>query len=630
MSYEQLMESVGNLAVVNANLKTAVQGVQVAAEAARDSAEAFAVSALAASSEVSGKLLEAEVLADNVATARVNALKEPDGANDLSVQLPGAPFAANLALRFGRRRNLIDDFGAIPGNAAACTKAFFDALAYRGEIDIPSEVYRIDYQALAALSPSLSLNVLNNTFLDGAKGAVIEIMSNKLPDGTRIELIGKDIELANLTLKEVNAVLGRDSFYGTLSGNGCVDYVLRNITVDGANGAGFHFRNGCKNMRADVIRALNTKSDGFHVQRGCTGGVITDFRGVGNEDDCLAFVSHGRNSGWGPVSGFKVFGAYGGPQANSTVGSALAIIGGQDISVFGLVGVDNGLSTVRILPWKSALEGDYGCKDIYIPNLVSRGAGKTTSQVAGVVRDGITVGGGININLPDADITGAAGNNVSIVESGIDVKITQLHGKSAAGRGMWCAAILQPITGGSAVGYLAELVANDPRYVGATHVGFDYSVFDNIVTECSGTDGLYLDGSATPAIRWPRWNDLKSYKPNMLDQASKYSVFIRGTVGMELDGVVDELSTGTNPAASLTFSNADYTRITNLSKAQISTTYPSHTTGDRREFYATAAPATAAQPAVGPIYKFGDRIVNPGAGTDGWIYKGSGTGWVVK
>jgi hypothetical protein len=556
-------------------------------------------------------------------------LVEPGGANNLQVQVVGATHSASLKTRFGRTWNIIDDGGAIPGDAESCTRAFAEALARGGEIVIPAATYRIDHAQLTTLG-LVALIVGDDTFLNGSLGAVIEIFSNQLADGTRFEMQGRNVEIANLIFKEVNPVLGRYNVYGTVSGNGCEDYTLRNVTVDGANGAGFHFRNGCKNMSASVIRTLNTKSDGYHIQRGCTGGVIVDLRGENNEDDVLAFVSHGRNSGWGPVSGFQAYGVYGGPQANGAVGSAAVVIGGHDISIYGLVGEDNGLSTLRVLPFKSASEGDYGCKNVLVPGLISRGAGKTTSVLPGLVRDGITLGGGINISIPDASVENPAGNCLSVVESGIDVNITNFHGTGAAGRGLWFATILQPITGGSAVGYLAELVADDERYAGATHVGFDRSVLDNVITECSGTDGMYLDGSATPSIRDGKWTNIKTYKPNMGNTAGKYSVFIRGTAGLELDGVFDDVTGSATAVNSLTFSNAPYTRISNLYKPQISTTYPSQTQGGRRIFFATAAPAIGAQPAVGPVYAFGDEIVNPGAGTLGWTYQGSGTGWVAK
>ena len=556
-------------------------------------------------------------------------LVNPGGGNNIQVQVAGAPKSTSLAIRFGRSRNIIDDFGAIPGDAASCTLAFALALAHRGEIIIPAEQYLIDYMQLSALS-LVSLNIGNDTYLNGSLGAEIQILSNQLASGTRFELQGQNIEIANLTFKEINAVLGRYNLYGTLAGNGCIDYTLKNVTVDGANGAGMHFRNGCKNFRGDVIRTHNTKADGLHFQRGCEGGVLTDFSGIGCEDDTLAFVSHGRNSGWGPVRGFKVFGAYGGAQANGAVGSAAAIIGAHDIQIEGLVGENNGLSTLRILPFKSVSEGDYGCKGIYVPGLISRNAGQTTSGVGGLVKDGITVGGGIDIRIPDAYVENPVGQVLSVVESGVDVHVTNLKGIGSGGRGGWISSILQPITGGSAVGYLAELVANDKRYIGATHVGFDYSVISDFTTEASGTDGIYFDGGATPSIRWPQWTNLRTYKPNMGDTAGKFSIRISGTVGMDLDGTWDDLTGSATPVSTLTFSNADYVRITNLGKAQVSTTYPSHSTGNRRTFFGTAAPAAAAQPAVGPVYSFGDRLINTGAGTMEWVYQGSGTGWVPQ
>lgn len=75
MSYEQLMQSVDNLAEVNVNLQNTVQGVQVATEASRDAAQAFAIDALAAASTLTGELLVVDQAAAAAAEAKVNALR---------------------------------------------------------------------------------------------------------------------------------------------------------------------------------------------------------------------------------------------------------------------------------------------------------------------------------------------------------------------------------------------------------------------------------------------------------------------------------------------------------------------------------------------------------------------------
>lgn len=76
MSYEQLTQSVDNLAVVNADLKSTVVTVRTAAEASRDAAQAFAIDALGAASEVTGELLAADQLAGLAAEAKVNLLRQ--------------------------------------------------------------------------------------------------------------------------------------------------------------------------------------------------------------------------------------------------------------------------------------------------------------------------------------------------------------------------------------------------------------------------------------------------------------------------------------------------------------------------------------------------------------------------
>ena len=87
MSYEQLVESVQHLAEVNAGLKSTVQVVQVQSEASRDAAQAFAMTALATVTEVTGELLNADQVASAAAEVKVEQhrvlLATPEGATTI-------------------------------------------------------------------------------------------------------------------------------------------------------------------------------------------------------------------------------------------------------------------------------------------------------------------------------------------------------------------------------------------------------------------------------------------------------------------------------------------------------------------------------------------------------------------
>lgn len=81
MSYEQLTESVDRLATVNADLKSTVVVVRTEAESSRDAAQAFAIDALGAASEVAGELLAADTVAAAAAEVKVAALRGPVASN---------------------------------------------------------------------------------------------------------------------------------------------------------------------------------------------------------------------------------------------------------------------------------------------------------------------------------------------------------------------------------------------------------------------------------------------------------------------------------------------------------------------------------------------------------------------
>jgi hypothetical protein len=88
MSYEQLVESVNNLAEQSATLKTAAQDVQVQSEAARDSAQAFAIDALAAVTESQDIVLQAPLSATAAAQAVLDGLTAQTGATGVGAAGP--------------------------------------------------------------------------------------------------------------------------------------------------------------------------------------------------------------------------------------------------------------------------------------------------------------------------------------------------------------------------------------------------------------------------------------------------------------------------------------------------------------------------------------------------------------
>jgi hypothetical protein len=117
MSYEQLMESVDNLAAVNANLKTTVQGVQTASEEARDAAQAHAIEALAGVTEVQTAIiqvpLDGKAAAEAVVAETLNELATDAGGTMVATKAPLAgAVKRSIEARFDTFIT-IEDFGGI-------------------------------------------------------------------------------------------------------------------------------------------------------------------------------------------------------------------------------------------------------------------------------------------------------------------------------------------------------------------------------------------------------------------------------------------------------------------------------------------------------------------------------------
>lgn len=117
MSYEQLMESVDNLAAVNADLKTTVQGVQTATEVARDAAQAHAIEALAGVTEVQTAVIQVPLDAKAAGEAEAAVVR-----TELATSAGGTMVATKAPLAGAVKRSIearfdtfitIEDFGGI-------------------------------------------------------------------------------------------------------------------------------------------------------------------------------------------------------------------------------------------------------------------------------------------------------------------------------------------------------------------------------------------------------------------------------------------------------------------------------------------------------------------------------------
>lgn len=513
--------------------------------------------------------------------------------------------------RFGRIKNLVDDYGALGNNAAADTAALVAALAAGGKFYVPKLDYTLDHATLLLLTGKTYFEVLSNTFIEAEPGARFRINSNQLADGTRLEITGAKVRINNLELNETNAVLTRSNVYGTLAGKGCQQVVLDNVTVDGANGAGFHFRNNSTKVVLINPKSINTKSDGIHAQRGCSQfKLITPFC-VGNEDDCIGIVGHGRNEGYAAVNEIEIIGGYYGAQANGTVGSGIAIIGARNVRAWSPQCVDNGLSSIRITDFLSGLEGSYATANVIISEPQCYNGGQTTSGLGGLVKDGISILNSRNIEIINPNVIGPVGSGIAVSGASIDVLIRGPRVRQAGGRGIWVAASF------SSAAHILEMATgfNDSRYTSPASLGTEYLRIENTDVDESFTDGIYLDGTVANALVSPVFRNLQAARSNRGNTASKFGIAIFNTVNMFLDGADGGASGSVTSIVSIAFSTAGYRFIDRVQFQLISHSYPVRMAGGLREFLNTAFPTTA--PVAGGDYKRGEKVwnSNPSAGT---------------
>jgi hypothetical protein len=158
MSYEQLVTAVQTLATANEGLKTTVQEVQVAVEASRDSAEAFAADALNSVTQSQAIVLQAPIdaaaAAQAVLASKTNKtdLAAPTGSSEIGF-LSRSVHQALLDLVN------IRTYGAVEG--ASCTQALIDTgLNATGVIIVPrgdfyADVSVAQFPAINALIPRI-------------------------------------------------------------------------------------------------------------------------------------------------------------------------------------------------------------------------------------------------------------------------------------------------------------------------------------------------------------------------------------------------------------------------------------------------------------------------------------------
>jgi len=524
----------------------------------------------------------------------------------------------------------VKDFGAVGDGVADDTAAIVNALAGGGTITADG-VYALSGATLLSLTGLNYFNIISGTRLVSTPNTEFRILSNQLADGTRFEVTGDNVIIDGGVFKEVNAVLGRHNFYGTIAGSGANYVDILNVTTNGSNGAGMHFRQGCSNFNITNARILNGKSDGLHIQRGCHSFSIVAPHIEGVEDDCIGIVGHGRNEGWAAPTNVEILGGYLGAQANGAVGSGLAVIGANNVRAVGIHCQDNGLSSIRITDFTDAGEGNYGTSNVTIESPVCINGGVTTNPSGGLVKDGVSIANVRNVKITNPYIENPVNSGITISNASIDVQIIDPVIRGADDRGIWIAAATRSDA------HILEMANNynDTRYAGAaTSLKCEYLVISNADVQTSGTDGFYVDGALVGDVVNPTFRNIRVDTSNVGNTAGKYGVFMSDTVGLKLDGVAGGVSFSGTAITPLVFVNADYERITNVSEEYVSTTYPTHMRGLIREFWSNAAPVTA--PAVGSDYRLGDLVYNynPASGTTYWICTvvnpgASGT-WVAK
>ncbi|MGH8346958.1 MAG: right-handed parallel beta-helix repeat-containing protein [Pseudomonas sp.] len=490
----------------------------------------------------------------------------------------------------------------------------------------PSDVYFLRHNALLALVGENRLQVRDGVQIIG-QGRV-NILSNQLADGTRIELTGDRCYVGAIEIREINAALGRYNHYGALSARGATNFTIDRTRVTGSNGAAIHIRNNCQNflIRRPYIR--NAKSDGLHIQRGSRDFAIEnpDIRMV--EDDCIGIVGHGKDEGYAAPSNGVIVGGYYGEQQNGAVGSGIALIGCHDIQVMQPIIRRTGLSGIRIAEEQS--DGLYTPRNITIVAPDIDRTGLTSNPGTNLSKEGIFISAGYKIDVINPKIQRAGTHGIAVSGPNVDVHIYEPAITDSGSRGMWLAS-----SAGSGE-MVTEIWGDDPRGVGAAQVRNEYLRLIRPRIDRSGTDGFYLDGTSGAFVE-PELTDVKVRRSNMGGTANKYGIFLKDANGVCYSGL-DAGSSGSGTAllAPLQFAGANTTGSTgfidNIQTRMASLTIPLQSKYGIREFWNTTFPA--APTGVEGGYKVAETIRNPNPsnGVVRWVCTVAGDPgtWVAK
>lgn len=108
--------------------------------------------------------------------------------------------------------------------------------------------------------------------------------------------------------------------------NGRSGIIIRNVTINGAAGAGIYL-GGVSNFLLDQVTVLNSRADGIHMTNGSHNGIVRQATVRGSGDDGVAVVSYQSNSQ--PCHDIQIMT----PTVQSnTWGRGISVVGGTNIT----------------------------------------------------------------------------------------------------------------------------------------------------------------------------------------------------------------------------------------------------------------------------------------------------------
>lgn len=515
----------------------------------------------------------------------------------------------------------LEQFGAVGNGVVNDTIAVINAISLSDEVDTRTRdnTYLIEYATVLSETGTNKIEIASNKKITG--NGVFLINSNQLADGTRFELAGSNIHLSGFKISEINSPLTRSNVYAPLAGFGATDFTIKDVEIDGANGAGMHFRVNCRRFSIVRPKIRNTKADGIHIQRGSQSFTIIDPDIQLTEDDCIGVVGHGRNEGYdragfGAIYCTKELGS----QANGAVGSGIALIGCTDVDVYNLRTKNTGLSGVRIQAFVDVTEGNYTAQNIRVFNPRCISSGITTDMASGLLKDGISIGNASNVRIINPICTLSVNHGISISDSCVDLLIKNAKCFRSGKRGVWLSSTTQSAS------WAMELWQDDPRKGAATTVENHFLKLDGIEVDYSGDDGIYVDGTASGYVKEGEITGLTVKRSNVNNTTGKYGVFIKGIDNTIVDGFDGGTSgSGTALQASYAFVSPITNFTINGAASRIaSLTVPYSTEAGRRKFWNSTQPTVAT--GIDGGYLVGDEVYNfnPASGVKLWTCTAAG------